>query len=345
MNDVQNGHLVVATNIRERTSVTKKCDCSNKDFQSVVTKKFVCSIKDFKSVEEKLSQAFVNVFVGEKFHIHMDGVKDLECRIIFSFVKKILQPDILHYHVVLSSDENIKGVKVQGGALDNEHKLIKCQVPHNSIECILDKDGALNLAFKMTFLLDKTDESVNMARDYKEMLMNSDQYHADAVIHCKDGSIRVHKGVLAARSQYFKAMFATNMKEGLSGEIEVKHLEMSVCRTILEYIYSGKVEPGKISLEVFAEAEKIGLVNLKKECSTKLIKDLSIINCVKMIEAGDLHKDQNLKNKARQFIINNYENLSNDSKTELFHLLPDIARDIFESQRKDVRVSKRRRIF
>jgi len=189
-----------------------------------------------------------------------------------------------------------------------------------------------------------TNESMKMTEDYKEMLRNAEECYADATIICSDGSIRAHKAVLAARSEYFEKMLSTKMKEGLSGKIEVKDMEMSVCQTILEYIYSGNVDQDKMNVEVLAEAEKMGLINLKKECSSKLINDLSNSNCVKMIEAGDLHKDDDLKNKAKQFIIENYEELSDESKAQLFLLIPDIVREIFEYQREDLPLAKRKRV-
>merc|ERR1719228_1311119 len=119
----------------------------------------------------------------------------------------------------------------------------------------LDKYGTLNLGFKLTFKLNlkrETNESMKMTEDYKEMLTNAEECYADATIICNDGSIRAHKAVLAARSEYFEKMLSTKMKEGLSGKIEVKDMEMSVCQTILEYIYSGNVDQEKLNVEVLA---------------------------------------------------------------------------------------------
>merc|ERR1712200_109432 len=185
--------------------------------------------------------------------------------------------------------------------------------------------------------------NTNLVKDYKDILTNAEDHYADVTIICNDGSVRAHKNVLSARSEYFDRMLSSTMKEGLTGVIEVKDMEMSVCQTILEYIYSGEVDQEKMNVEVLAEAEKMGLFTLKKECSSKLINDLSTSNCVKMIEAGDLHKDDDLKDKAKQFIIENYEDLSNESKAQLFLLIPDIVREIFEYQREDLPLAKRKR--
>ena len=244
---------------------------------------------------------------------------------------------ILYYIVFDNFGENIKDVKFEGSIIGNaehgSHELKKqimknCTffrspkiIPYGKLIApnskYLDKDGTLNLGFKVTLKVDSetgTDESQNLAEDYKKMLTNAEDYHADATIICKDGRIRAHKNILLARSEYFNAMLSTKMKEGLSGTVEVLHMEMSVCHVILEYIYSGKVEQDKMNVEVLAEAEKMGLLNLKKQCSTKLINNLNTSNCVEMIEAGDLHKDQELKIKAKKFIIENYQDLSHESK-------------------------------
>ena len=68
------------------------------------------------------------------------------------------------------------------------------------------------------------------------------------------------------------------------------YMKKCVSLSILEHIYCGKVEEDKMNLEVLEEAEKIGLLNLK-ECSTKVIKDLTTINCVKMMKDENLHRD------------------------------------------------------
>ena len=90
--------------------------------------------------------------------------------------------------------------------------------------------------------------NMNLVKDYKDMLTNAN--HADVTIICNDGSVRAHKNVLTARSEYFNRMLSSTMKEGLTGVIEVKDMEMGVCQTLLEYIYSGEVDQEKLNVEV-----------------------------------------------------------------------------------------------
>jgi len=344
-----------------------------------ITKEFQCSFKDFASLAERRkpnplpeNQERVPFLIGkvlmksEDFSFEMNGVKYLDCEVaIFQAYRSSY--DAWTFGIYLKNIKSgIRVFKVEGKQVNqwyDDYAVLEDNVGENFYPCgrvvcgiseipefqntLLDKDGSLIVAFKMTIKLDHKmeNESVKLACDYKELLTNAEQFHADTIIHCNDGKIRAHKGILAARSEYFDKMLSTKMKEGLSGEIEVKHMEMSVCRTILEYIYSGKVESSQLNVEILAEAEKMGLFNLKKECSTKLIQDLSAGNCVKMIQAGDLHKDEDLKNKAKEFIIENYEDLTDKSKAALFQY-PDIARDIYESTRnRDLPVAKRRRVM
>lgn len=323
-------------------------------------KEFKCSFKNFKSIVEKSIQARL-CMKSELTSFQKNDTKYLDFQVILRPSHIQPQEKLFYLAKVSNIDNNVTELKVEGGVENLEQhvspELLKDKLQQRSITAfrfptvsqydkLLDSDGALNLTFKVTLKLDnktKTDESATLTENYKEMLINAEHYFTDAVFHCHNGIIRAHKNVLAARSEYFQNMFLSNMKEGLSGEIEVKHMEVSVCQTILEYIYTGKVDPGKMNVEVLAEAEKMRLMSLKKECSDKLIKDLAANNCVKMIEAADLHKDQDLKNKAKQFIIENYQDLTNDSKDELFHY-PDIAREVFECVHKDLPIAKRMRV-
>jgi len=337
---------------------------------SVIVKEYKCSFKLFKSQVEKLIQDSQWRIRGEQFKVHLNGAKYLDCQANFGLrprpqgqayvyqffeFKNIDEPKKNNVTKVECTlvPEQVQSLELQEckrsklGSTGDLIYLSPIRITYDELMApeskYLDKEGTLNLTLKITIKLDCLDESMNMAKDYKEMLANAEDYYADATIHCRDGSIRVHKNVLAARSEYFEKMLSTKMKEGLSGVIAVKEMDMSVCQTILEYIYSGSVDQGKMNVEVLAEAEKMGLINLKKECSSKLINDLSTSNCVKMIEAADLHKDENLKNKAKEFIIENYDDLSGKLKAELF-LYPDIAREVFEYQRKDLPAAKRMRL-
>lgn len=50
-----------------------------------------------------------------------------------------------------------------------------------------------------------------------------------------------HKIILAARSQYFRALLFGGLKESMQHEIELKDANLAAFKGLLEYIYTGRI--------------------------------------------------------------------------------------------------------
>lgn len=70
-----------------------------------------------------------------------------------------------------------------------------------------------------------------------------DETHADVTIWAGKLKVKVpvHKVVLVARSDYFKNMFSTSMKEGNTAEVIISSHDHETVMRMLEFIYSNKV--------------------------------------------------------------------------------------------------------
>jgi len=139
----------------------------------------------------------------------------------------------------------------------------------------------------------------------RNMLTNAEEFSSDVVLICTDGNIPAHSSILAAGSEYFKPMFTHPMEEKQTGQVKMKELKKDMCFTLLEFIYTGKVEPHKMSMELLEEADKYSLLDLKEQCSRYLIKQLNCNNCVKMLLTAEKVDDKRLQKAAQQFILEN----------------------------------------
>lgn len=112
-------------------------------------------------------------------------------------------------------------------------------------------------------------------------LFNSDE-NSDFVLKCGERSFHVHKGVLSARSEFFAAMFRSNMKESNEGTGKIEELEPDILELVLRYIYNGEIP--EISMEclkkVYAAADRFAVEPLKFKCHSLLVD--SFINDSKM---------------------------------------------------------------
>ncbi|KAK6024294.1 BTB/POZ domain protein, partial [Ostertagia ostertagi] len=63
----------------------------------------------------------------------------------------------------------------------------------------------------------------------------------DVALVAKGTRINAHKVALAACSNYFEAMFTSDMAESRMEEIEIVDMETSTLETLVDYCYSGKI--------------------------------------------------------------------------------------------------------
>jgi len=207
------------------------------------------------------------------------------------------------------------------------------------------KDGTLTILCEITLKFGDVvckkikdtnivEEDTSHAEDMMKMLVNAEDYEANMQIVCKDGIIPVHSSVLSARSEYFQAMLSHDMEERRTGKILKEHLYKSLVLTILEFIYTGKVDPTKISLQLLEESNEMRLIELKQICCKHLSKEVNMTNCVAMLISGDRINAINLKEAAKELIMENYADLPSKSKKELESvpsLLTEICSDFYQN--------------
>ena len=72
----------------------------------------------------------------------------------------------------------------------------------------------------------------------------NDEY-SDVTLIVEKQPFSAHKVILAARSDYFRALLFGGMKESSEDEIELKDTPLAAFKQLLRYIYTGQV--GSIS--------------------------------------------------------------------------------------------------
>lgn len=97
----------------------------------------------------------------------------------------------------------------------------------------------------------------------------------DCVIQCGIDQVNVHKFILMAHSEVFRAMFShKETKENVESHIDLKDTPAIAVKHMLTYMYSGSISEDLTDEEaplVMEIAEKYGLDSLKILCQQKLI--------------------------------------------------------------------------
>ncbi|KAJ5077687.1 speckle-type poz protein [Anaeramoeba ignava] len=89
-----------------------------------------------------------------------------------------------------------------------------------------------------------------LSNDLKNLFQNQNQNenekesYFDFEIICEQNqtSFKTHKSILSSRSEYFKTLFKSKMKEYQENKLILKDVSSSILSSILNYFYSGKIE-------------------------------------------------------------------------------------------------------
>ncbi|XP_029676985.1 BTB/POZ domain-containing protein 9 [Formica exsecta] len=152
-----------------------------------------------------------------------------------------------------------------------------------------------------------------------------------------------HKLILAARSEYFRALLFGGMKESMQNEIEVNASSLPAFKNLLKYIYTGRMslanERDETILDILALAHLYGFVDLEAAISDYLREILNIKNICSILDTALLYQLKFLTNVCLEYMdkhaseILQHESFLQLSPTALSEL---ISRDSFYAPELDI---------
>lgn len=171
----------------------------------------------------------------------------------------------------------------------------------------------------------------SLASDVNNLLNFPDS--TDVLIEGNDGvKIRAHRLILSIRSKVFRAMFEHDTKEKAENKIQVKDIEGSVLKEMINFIYSDKVE----NIEEYAHvlliaADKYDLIRLKRLCEMYLAKNIDLENSCNILMLADMFNCNELKEKVLEFIVAHPKQIiTSNSWEKLSETRPLLYKEAFE---------------
>ncbi|KAL9923992.1 protein roadkill-like [Glossina fuscipes fuscipes] len=136
-------------------------------------------------------------------------------------------------------------------------------------------------------------------------LFDSEKY-SDVTVVVGDRSFRVHKAVLAARSDVFAAMFEHETIECKLNRVTINDIDPEVVIEMLRFIYTSEAPNlDRMADDLLAAADKYALDNLKVMCAKALCAKLSVETAAEILILADLHSIDQLKAQTIRFILTN----------------------------------------
>ncbi|XP_071526505.1 BTB/POZ domain-containing protein 9-like isoform X2 [Panulirus ornatus] len=151
------------------------------------------------------------------------------------------------------------------------------------------------------------DHSSNLAHDIGALYLN-DEY-SDVTLQVNGQTFRAHKVILAARSQYFRALLFGGLRESHQAEVEIKDTNLTAFKVLLKYIYTGLVslssEKEETVLEILGLAHQYGFEDLESAICDYLKDALCIANVCVIYDIASLYNLTNLKAVCEDFMDKN----------------------------------------
>ena len=172
-----------------------------------------------------------------------------------------------------------------------------------------------------------------MHSDFSGLLENN--LFSDVTLKVEGKEFKLHKNILAARSQSFCRLFNEKIEQYVFTIADVKCKTM---RHLLQFIYGEEVNVSPdIAIELLMAADKFKLDDLKFYCEEVISEDINIGNVAHLHILADTFDAKWLRKRTLNFIINNardvldtsgYRNLAVDHK----ELLEEIFREMVKRQ-------------
>lgn len=180
-----------------------------------------------------------------------------------------------------------------------------------------------------------------LSLDIGNLFNNTD--YCDLKLIVENVEFKVHKIILAARSEYFRALLFSGMKETNDDCIEIKEARPGAFKLLLQYIYTGKIvlknEKEESLIDLLGLVHQYGFVELEKSVSAYLESILDIKNVCSIYDISSLYQLKSLEETCARFIDKNSSVII--KQNSLFQLSCDslasiIGRDSFCAPEIDI---------
>ncbi|CAD7091014.1 unnamed protein product [Hermetia illucens] len=137
----------------------------------------------------------------------------------------------------------------------------------------------------------------------------------DITLVAQGESFKAHRAVLAACSEYFRAMFTEPMKEANQSEIHLNGVTAQGLELFIIYAYTCKLELNRENVQdILSAASYVQVESIVSACANYLETQIDLENCVDIATIAELYSLEALKKKTYKFICSHLEEFSRTSE-------------------------------
>eukprot|EP00058_Branchiostoma_floridae_P022291 XP_002607781.1 hypothetical protein BRAFLDRAFT_56870 [Branchiostoma floridae] len=146
--------------------------------------------------------------------------------------------------------------------------------------------------------------------------LRSDNQLVDVTLCISGKEIPCHRNVLAACSEYFRAMFCNGHRESQEHKVTIHEINSDVMQLLVDYAYTSKVTITEDNaVKLLEGANFFQIQPVRDACVAFISNNLSAENCLQMMQVGNMLSSQDLEDKARVYAMKEF---AEASKTPTF---------------------------
>ncbi|XP_026868334.2 kelch-like protein 32 isoform X1 [Electrophorus electricus] len=156
----------------------------------------------------------------------------------------------------------------------------------------------------------------------------------DVTLVAGEQKFHAHKAVLAACSDYFRAMFSLRMAESEADEVTLQGVSGVGLKHALDFAYTGQIvlEPSLIH-DVLSAGSHLQLLELLSLCSHYLIQELNSVNYLELYRLADLFHLPPLEEAVVAYVVEHLSEIQHGCEEEVFLLPARLLREVLKSDR------------
>ncbi|XP_022214079.2 BTB/POZ domain-containing protein 9-like [Drosophila obscura] len=155
-----------------------------------------------------------------------------------------------------------------------------------------------------------TDDIDHVGLDMRRLCLND--LYSDVDFLVEEQRLPAHRSILAARSDYFRAMLYGNMTESKEREIRLE-VPVDAFKIIMRYIYTGTLPLSTLDVQgmigVFGLAHLYGLQNVEGVINNHLQQNLAVSNVCMILNAARRYSMNDLSKECIDFMDRNASKL------------------------------------
>eukprot|EP00058_Branchiostoma_floridae_P028006 XP_002613497.1 hypothetical protein BRAFLDRAFT_71893 [Branchiostoma floridae] len=141
--------------------------------------------------------------------------------------------------------------------------------------------------------------------------LRSDNLLTDVVLCVSGKEIPCHRSVLAACSEYFRAMFCSGLRESREHKVTIHEVTPGALHLLVDYAYTLKVTITEDNVVKLLEgANFFRIVPVRDACETFISNNLSAKLYLQIVHKGNLLSCPDLEKKAQSYALKEFATLS-----------------------------------